>query len=133
MSLSVNRALTVVGGTALFALSACGDAVQPCPFGDASAQVAGVASDWREEIDRLVASAPADSALEIVVFVPRAGKEEVREWASTHGATIRYEFTGFSGFVVQTVVRELLSLRAVQSVTGIDWNTVVYVGSAGCQ
>jgi hypothetical protein len=85
------------------------------------------ATDWRAEIDSLVAAAPADSVLQIIAFVEIHSRQEFEAWSATQNVPITYVFYGFSGYVVTPKVDDLTSLKDVSGVTGLDWG----IGSIG--
>lgn len=80
--------------------------------------------DWRAEIDSIVATAPADSVLDIVVFVAASERAAFTEWAAQRGVPITFRFS-FSAFRITPTVADLPSLKEQRGVTGVDWGAGV--------
>jgi hypothetical protein len=79
------------------------------------------AEDWRAQLDSIVTAAPADSVLDVIVFVLVTERAAFVEWAARREVPITYEFMGFSAFLITPTVADLPSLRELSGVTGIDW------------
>ena len=98
-------------------------------FVQASTRQANLA-DWRVRLDSIVATAPADSIVRWGIFMPPQAKARVRAWADSANVEITYEFRGFSAFAVDGSIRSLSTVKELDEVTGIEFNTVSFV--AGC-
>ena len=77
--------------------------------------------DWQAEVDSVIATAPADSVLDMVVFVGVRARADFETWAEDQDVLITYAFHGFSGYRVTLEVDDLTSLMSVSGVTGVDW------------
>jgi hypothetical protein len=82
---------------------------------------------WRVEAAELLAAAPTDSVITIVVFIHPQAKAAFREWeASSPDVSIRYEFGTISAFTVIMPVRALTEMLKLQGISAVDWSTGLY-------
>lgn len=112
----------------VFTAAACSGIDRSTCSGDALLAPAGVEQssadslgDWRAELDSIVATAPADSVLDITVFVAVRERAAFVEWAARRQVPITYQYYGFSAFRIEPTVGDLPSLREQAGVTGVDW------------
>jgi len=110
-------ALLVVGGAA-----ACKD--DTCLMSEVAfeaVQDSVVSVDWRERLTGFVATAPADSVMELTVFLNPHGKQAFRDWAEEAGVEVYWEFKSFSGFAIRVRVSTLPGLLPQEAITGVFW------------
>jgi hypothetical protein len=78
-------------------LVACSDAPTLCDSAFPQLKEQGEVSDWRVVADSLLAVAPPDRVLHIVVFLSYQAKQAFVEWAISTGGGFGYGFTTGSG------------------------------------
>jgi hypothetical protein len=133
----MNHLGLVLGSIAVgVASAACSDAgVDQC-MEDAVLGVTSSAqelADWRAEADSILAIAPADSTLDIIVFVAVTSRADFEAWAEGHQVPISYAFFGFSGYRIAPKVRDLVGLKDAPGITGLDWGVGSISAHADCR
>lgn len=127
--MSVRHVVQVLLTGLAVSLAACGDECPPSGAIAFSTAAPDAASDWRAEIDSVVAVAPPDSIIDITVFLDPRAKQAFYAWADSVGAVVEYEFVSFVGIHFVTRVDALPSLKTVDGITGISWNNAPRSGN----
>ena len=77
-----------------------------------------VSTDWRAQVDELVATAPADSAVTIDVFIHPLARSGFFAWADSVGVTLVAVSSRGSAATITTVVARLPGLKDIVSPVG---------------